>query len=436
MTNNSQKITQRHKKHLWSSHILYYKEPVAFDRGEGAYIYDVDDNKYLDFFGGILTTSVGNNHPKIVKRVSEQIAKVIHTSTLYPHANQVALAEKLAELTPGQLETSYFTNSGSEANELAVLAARQHTGNMDIIALRHGYSGGTAVTKSLTAQDSWRFDPIMTAGIKYTHNGYCYRCPFNLKPETCGTACAQDLENVIRTTTSGKIAAVLFEPIQGVGGFITPPPDFLKIISEIARQYDGLVIADEVQGGFGRTGKHWFSVSHWDVEPDMMTMAKGIANGFPLGNVIATDKVSKGMEGAGLIINTFGGNPVTTMAATATIEVLEEEAGPEHCRAMGEILLEGLLKLQEKYSLIGDVRGKGLMMGLELVKNRTTKEPAPEEVNHIFEETKKLGLLIGKGGLYGNVIRIAPPLNIGEDAIAEALDKIDRAFGVVQKAAA
>lgn len=436
MTNTkSRQITARHRKSLWSSHILYYKEPLALDRGEGCYVYDADDNQYLDFFGGILTTSIGHNHPKIVKNVSEQISKIIHTSTLYPHESLVQLAEKIAEITPGRLETSYFTNSGSEANELAVLAARAYTGNFDVIALRHGYSGNTSVTKSLTAQAPWRIDPAVVPGIKYTLNGYCYRCPFNLKPQTCGTACAQDLENVIRTTTSGKIAGILFEPIQGVGGFITPPKDFLKIISDITRHYGGVVISDEVQGGMGRTGKYWSSVEHWEVEPDIMTMAKGIANGFPMGNVITSDKIAAGMEDVGLIINTFGGNPISAIAALTTIDVIQQEADPVHTEAMGNILLEGLQRMQKKYTLIGDVRGKGLMIGVELVKDRQTKEPAPESVNHFFEETKKNGLLIGKGGLYGNVIRIAPPLTVNEEQITECLNKLERSFITIQQAA-
>lgn len=432
----SHQLTQRHRKHLWTSHILYYKDPLALDHGQGCYVYDLDDNKYLDFFGGILTTSIGHNHPKLVKRVSEQLGKIIHTSTLYPHENIVDYAEKLAAITPGRLETSYFTNSGSEANELAVLAARAYTDNFDIIALRHGYSGGTSVTKALTAQAPWRFDPTVVPGIKYTLNGYCYRCPFNLKPDSCGTACAQDMENVIRTTTSGRIAGVLFEPIQGVGGFITPPKDFLKIISEIARHYGGVVIGDEVQGGFGRTGKHWFSVEHWGVTPDIMTMAKGIANGLPLGNVITTDKIAKSTEDGGLLINTFGGNPVSSMAALATLEILEEEADPNQTEKTGQLLMAGLLKMQEKYKLIGEVRGKGLMVGIELVKDQQTKEPDAESVNAFFEETKRQGLLVGKGGLYGNVLRIAPPLTVKEDEIEEALDKIDKSFAVIHKAAA
>ena len=427
----SQEITKRHRKHLWNSHILYYKEPIALEKGDGCYVYDVDDNKYLDFFGGILTTSIGHNHPTMVKKISEQVEKIIHTSTLYPHENLVQIAEKMAQITPGNLETSYFTNSGSEANELAVLAARVHTGNLDVIVLRHSYHGGTTVTKSMTSQSTWRFDQSVVAGFKQTLNGYCYRCPFGLKPDSCDTACAQDLENVIQTATSGKVAGIIFEPIQGVGGFITPPPNFLKIISEITRQYGGVVISDEVQGGFGRTGKHQFSVSHWDVEPDVMTMAKGVANGFPMGNVIATDKVASAMDNEGLIINTFGGNPVSSVAALATIEVLEKEADPQHCHEMGELLMGGLNKLAEKYSLIGEVRGKGLMVGVELVKDRQSKEPAADKVNEMFEETKKLGMLIGKGGMYGNVIRIAPPLTVNETQIGEALDKLERAFAAV-----
>jgi len=435
MTKSNQ-LLQRHRKHLWAGHLLFYKDPIALDHGQGCYVYDIDDNKYLDFFGGILTTSIGHNHPKLVKRVSEQLSKIIHTSTLYPHKNIVDYAEKLAAITPGRLEASFFTNSGSEANELAVLAARTYTNNFDIIALRHSYSGNTSLTKTLTAQSTWRFDPTEVAGIKYTLNGYCYRCPFNLKPDTCDTACAQDMENVIRTTTSGKIAGVLFEPIQGVGGFITPPENFLKIISEIARHYGGIVISDEVQGGFGRTGKHWFSVEHWGVTPDMMTMAKGMANGLPLGNVITTDKVAKSTAESGLLINTFGGNPVSAMAALATLEVLEKDADPNRSEKIGQLLMEGLLKIQEKYQLIGEVRGKGLMIGLELVKDRQTKEPDAESVSAFFEESKRQGLLVGKGGLYGNVLRIAPPLTVTENEIEEALTKIDKSFAAVYKAVA
>ncbi|MBE8182083.1 MAG: aspartate aminotransferase family protein [Candidatus Portiera sp.] len=430
--NKSSEVNSRHKKVLWNSHLLYYKDPLVLDKGEGLYVYDEDGNKYLDFFGGILTTSVSHNHPVILEKIKEQLDKIIHTSTLYPHRTLVELAEKIAALAPGNLEKSYFTTTGSEANDLAVSAARKHTGNFDIMVLRHSYHGGTSTGKAMTSQFNWKFDhSAAIAGYKQTLNGYCYRCPFNLKPETCDTACAQDLENVIKTSTSGRVAGIIFEPIQGVGGFITPPPNFLKIVSEITRQYDGVVIADEVQGGFGRTGKHQFSVSHWEVEPDMMTMAKGIANGLPLGGVIATDKVAKSMDDGPLLFNTYGGNPISSVAALATIEVLEKEGDPEHCHQVGELLMNGLKKMAEKYSMIGEVRGKGLMVGVELVKDRTSKEPAVEATGQFFEATKKAGLLIGKGGIYGNVIRIAPPLTVSEEQIGEALEKFDCAFAEI-----
>lgn len=426
-------VLQKQKKHLWSSHLLYYKEPLALDRGEGVYVYDVEENKYLDFFGGILTTSVGHNHPKIVEKISTQAAKIIHSSSLYPNENSVNLAEKIAKIAPSDLETSYFTTSGTEADELAVLLARVYSGNYDLIALRYGYSGNSSLGKSLTAQSNWRFESNITSGIKHTHNGYCYRCPFGLKPETCGTACAHDLEDLIKTTTSGKVAGILFEPIQGVGGFITPPPDFLKIVSEITRHYGGVVISDEVQGGFGRTGKHWFSVDHWGVKPDIITMAKGIANGMPIGCVTTSQKIANSMQNKGLLLSTFGGNPLTSAAALATIEVLEQEANPKKVAKLGKILRVGLEKLMEKYSLIGEVRGKGLMQAIELVLDKKTKEPAPKAVNQLFEETKKLGLLIGKGGLYGNVIRISPPLTVNKNQIEIALTALDKAFFKTQK---
>lgn len=433
MKAKTKSILKKQKKHLWSSHLLYYKDSLPLDRGEGVFVYDTDDNKYLDFFGGILTTSVGHNHPKIVKKISEQAGKIIHSSSLYPNENSADLAEKIAQITPADLETSYFTTSGTEADELAVLLARVYSGNYDLIALRHGYSGNSSLGKALTAQSNWRYEANVTTGIKHTHNAYCYRCPFGLKPATCGTACAHDLEDLIKTTTSGKVAGILFEPIQGVGGFITPPPEFLKIVSEITRHYGGVVISDEVQGGFGRTGDHWFSVEHWGVKPDIMTMAKGIANGMPLGCITTSQKIAGSMKGKGLLLSTFGGNPIASAAALATIEVLEQEADPKKVAKLGKVLRTGLEKLMKKYTLIGEVRGKGLMQAVELVLDRKTKEVAPKAVNQLFEEARKQGLLIGKGGLYGNVVRISPPLTVTEAQIETALISLDKAFKETQK---
>ncbi len=430
---NKQEILEKQKKYLWPNHILYYAEPLPLDHGQGMYVWDVEDNKYLDFFGGILTTSVGHAHPQVVERVREQAGKLLHSSTLYPNANHVRLAEKLAEITPGKLQTSYFTNSGTEADETAVFLAKTYTGYQEVIALRHGYSGRSAVGMTLTGQFSWRIGGTHIMGIKHALNPYCYRCPLKSTYPKCGVGCAEDVEETIKTTTSGRIAAFLAEPIQGVGGFITPPPEYFKIVAEITHRYGGLFICDEVQTGFGRTGDKWFGIEHWEVEPDIMTMAKGIANGMPMGNTITTSEIAESTAGAGLTISTFGGNPVATAAALATIEVMEKEAIPRHVAEVGQHLRAGLETLQEKYPLIGEVRGMGLIQGVEMVKDRQSKEPAGEEVGYLLEETRQRGLLIGKGGLYGNALRIAPPLVATKEHVEEALDILDHAFAQVQE---
>jgi 4-aminobutyrate aminotransferase len=361
------------------------------------------------------------------------VGKLIHSSTLYPNENHVHLAEKLAEIAPGDLQVSYFTNSGTEADETAVMLAKSYTGQQEIIALRHGYSGRSPLGMSLTGQSAWRIGGTHILGIKHAINPYCYRCPLKLTYPSCGVACAEDVEEVIKTTTSGRIAAFLAEPIQGVGGFVTPPPEYFKIVVEIIRRYGGLFICDEVQTGFGRTGDKWFGIEHWGVEPDIMTMAKGIANGFPMGNTMTTPEIAEGMVGQGLTLSTFGGNPVSTAAALGTLEAMQEEANPQHCAEVGQQLRTGLERLGEKYPVIGQVRGMGLMQGVELVKDRQTKEPAPEQVNQLFEETRARGLLIGKGGMYGNVLRIAPPLTAREEHVAEALEILDYALAQVQE---
>lgn len=429
----TQEILAKQKQYLWPNHILYYTEPLPLDHGEGLYVWDVEGRRYLDFFGGILTTSIGHDHPKVVEAVRAQVGKLIHSSTLYPNANHVALAEKMAEITPGRLQMSYFTNSGSEANETAIVAAQTYTDRREIVALRHAYSGRTSLTMSVTAHSTWKLGKSFSPDVKHAINPYCYRCPLKLSYPSCGVACAQDIEDVIRTTTSGKIAAFMAEPIQGVGGFITPPPEYFKLAVAIARHYGGVFICDEVQTGFGRTGETWFGISHWDVEPEIMTMAKGIANGLPMGNTIAVPEVAEAMVGKGLTISTFGGNPVSTAASLATIEAMEEEAPPSHCAVVGDYLRGGLERLWEKYPLIGEVRGLGLMQGIEMVLDRKTKEPAPKAVAQLFEETRAGGLLIGKGGLYSNVIRISPPLTATREHVDEALTILDHALASVHE---
>ncbi|HJL70405.1 MAG TPA: aspartate aminotransferase family protein [Anaerolineales bacterium] len=430
---NKNEIIAKQREYLWPSHLLYYTEPIPLDHGEGIHVWDVDGNKYLDFFGGILTTSVGHNNPKVVERIRKQVGKLIHSSTLYPNENHVNLAEKLAAITPGALQTSFFTTSGTEANETAVMLAKAYTGEHEIIALRHGYSGRSALAMGLMGQAPWRIGPTQIPGIKHAMNPYCYRCPLRMTYPECDVACAQDIEEVIRTTTSGRIAAFLAEPIQGVGGFITPPTEYFEIAVAIIHRYGGVFICDEVQTGFGRTGQHWFGIQHWNVEPDIMTMAKGIANGLPLGNTITTPEIADRLVDKGMTISTFGGNPVSCAASLVTIEAIEEEADPQHVAGVGGRLRAGLEQLWNKYPLIGDVRGKGLMQGVELVSDRDTKEPAVDAVVQIFEQTRTRGLLIGKGGLYNNVLRIAPPLTATDEHVDEALGILDYAFAHVQE---
>ena len=430
---NAQEILERQRKHLWPNHLLYYTDPLPLERGEGLYVWDVEGNRYLDFFAGILTTSVGHNNPRVNQRIHEQVDKILHTSTLYPHANQVLLGERLAEITPGELNTFYFGTSGTDADETAVMLARVHTGHQEVIALRHGYSGKSPMAMALTGQAPWRMGGDTVVGIKHAINPYCYRCPLKMTYPECGVACAEDVEDVIRTTTSGRIAAFLAEPIQGVGGFITPPPEYFARVQEIVHRYGGLLIIDEVQTGFGRTGEHWFAIQRSGVVPDVMTMAKGIANGLPLSATATTPEIAQSMVGAGLTISTFGGNPVSTAAALGTLEAMHEEAHPQHVAEVGAHLRAGLERLQEKYPLIGDVRGYGLMQGVEMVTDRESKEPAVKQVGALFEITKQAGLLIGKGGLYGNTLRIAPPLTATKEHVEEALEKLDYAFAQVQE---
>ena len=366
------------------------------------------------------------------------MAKVLlfsHAANLYATLPIVELAEKLAKSAPGALQKCFFTASGTEADETAVMMAQVHTGNQELIALRHGYSGRSALAQALTAHSPYRALPTQIASIKHAAAPYCYRCPFKQTYPSCGVACAEDLEELIRTTTTGKIAGMLAEPIQGVGGFITPPREYFEIAAEIVRKYGGVFIADEVQTGFGRTGKMW-GIEQYGVEPDMMTMAKGIANGLPLAAVIATPVVADSFTKN--TISTFGGNPVSCAAASKVMDLVERDDLAGNAQRMGEILRAGLVELQAAHpQIIGDVRGMGLMQALELVVDETTgdRTPNPGAVNRLFEETRKRNLLIGKGGLYGNTVRISPCLNVTKADVDEALAILKESFAAMKESA-
>jgi len=428
-------IARKYKEFLFPSVTTYYSEPLVTDHASMQYLWDADGKKYLDFFGGIVTISVGHTNPKVTSKIKAQVDKLQHASTVFPNEAIVSLAEKISQITPGQkLSKSYFTNSGTEANETAVQLARVHTGSFEIVALRHAYSGRSQLAQSITGQNTWRKSLPGGMGVVHALNPYCYRCPFGQKPTECGIECAKDVEAVIQTTTSGQIAAFMAEPIQGLGGFITPPPEYFKIVFKIVKDYGGLFISDEVQTGWGRTGKKWFGIEQWEVVPDMITAAKGLGNGVPIGATITTPEIAASFKG--LQISTFGGNPVTCTAARAVIDVIEADNLRENASTVGAYFRQRLEELQDRHPLIGDVRGMGLMQGLELVKDRKSKEPAPQETNQFMEECRKRGLLIGKGGLWGNVIRMSPPLNISKTDVDEAFSIMNDSMTAVQPGAA
>ena len=425
---NSETIRSKHNKFLFDAVKNFYTEPIVVESGNMFHVTDMDGNSYLDFFGGILTVSVGHANEEVNTAVKAQIERLTHISSLYPSIPVVELAERLANLAPNNLGKVFFTASGTEADETAVMMAQLYTGNSELVALRHGYSGRSLLAQSLTAHASWRALPTQVSAVKHALSPYCYRCPLKLKPESCAIECAQDIEELIQTTTTGKIAGILVEPIQGVGGFITPPDEYFQIVAEIVRKYGGIFISDEVQTGFGRTGKTW-GIDHSSVEPDMITVAKGIANGMPLAAVVTTKEIASSLDKN--TISTFGGNPVSCAAANATLNIMGRENLTSNSEKMGELLFEGLRKIEGEHpQIIGDVRGKGLMAGLELVMDETSGDRTPntKAVDQLLEETKTRGLLIGRGGLYGNCVRITPSLNIGKDEVEEALDILSESF--------
>ena len=434
---NKEEILLANQEFLFPAVFHYYKEPLVIARAKDQFVYDAGGNQYLDFFGGILTISVGHCNEKVNAKVHQQIDRLEHVSTVFATEPQAALAKRIAEVTPGgRLRKSFFTNSGTEANETAILAARCYTGSAEIVALRHSYHGRSSLAMALTGQAGWRLggSGALQPGIIHAHNAYCYRCPFGLTYPDCGVECARDLEDVIRSSTSGRIAGMIAEPIQGVGGFITPPREYFEIVAGIVRNHGGIFISDEVQTAWGRTGGKWFGIEQYGVTPDVITSAKGLGNGLPIGVTVATPEVADSLRGA--TISTFGGNPVATAAAKAVMDLIQEENLLANAAETGAYLRHGLEELREKHTLIGDVRGMGLMQAIELVRDRKTKEPAAEETGQLMEAARENRLLVGKGGMFGNVIRISPPLNIRKTDVDEFLRLLDASLAQCAEAPA
>ena len=406
---------------------LYYSKPIMLVEGKMQYVWDHTGKRYLDGLGGIVTVSVGHCHPHVVAAANKQNETLQHSTTIYLQPNVTQFAEKLASKLPGDLKMCYFVNSGSEATDLALLMARAATGNYDVIALRNAYHGGNASGMSVTAHSSWKYNVPHSFGVHHALAPYPYRGPFGYDDPNAGKKYADDVKNLIDYATPGKIAAFIAESIQGVGGFVEFPQGYLKQTYEYVRAAGGVCIADEVQTGFGRTGSHFWGFETQGVIPDIVTMAKGIGNGAPLAAVVTTPKIAQALVGK-VHFNTFGGNPVVSAIGKAVLEVIEKENLQANSLKIGNHILAGLNKLKEKHKIIGDVRGKGLMLGIEMVKDRTTKEPAKAECSQVLESAREMGLLIGKGGLWGQTIRFAPPMCINQGDADFLLDVLDASF--------
>jgi alanine-glyoxylate transaminase/(R)-3-amino-2-methylpropionate-pyruvate transaminase len=422
-----EEVVDMRNRYLTPALVTYYENPLMIVEGSMQYVYDEKGRRYLDGFGGIVTISVGHCHPYVTQKAREQLEMLQHTATIYLHPNIAEYGKMLAEKMPGDLSVCYFVNSGSEANDLALLMARLYTGNYDIMALRNGYHGGSASTMGLTAHSTWKYNYPHNFGVHHSIAPDPYQGPWGWDDPEAGAKYAADIENLIQFATPGRVAGFFAESIQGVGGAVVYPDGFLENAYDHIRRAGGVCIADEVQTGFGRTGTHYWGFETQGVIPDIVTLAKGIGNGTPLAAVVTTPDIAQSLADR-IHFNTFGGNPVSCAIGKAVLEVIDRENLQKNCLEMGTLIMEGLEKLMSRYDVIGDVRGKGLMIGVELVKDRNTKEPAKDECVRVFERSRELGLLIGKSGFYGNVLRIKPPMCISRADVDFLIEVLDMAF--------
>ena len=414
--------------------LMYYRDPVMIVEGSMQYLFDETGKRYLDGFAGIVTVSVGHCHPKVIEAVREQNERFQHTTTIYLHPNIAKYAKHLASTFPKDsgLSVCYFTNSGSESNDLALLMARAFTGNFDVLALRNAYHGMSPTTMGLTALNTWKTPVPQGFGIHHAKCPDMYRGPFGYDDPDAGSKYAADVDEVIRFSTPGKVAAFIAEPIQGVGGTVELPDGYLQHVYKSVRAAGGLCISDEVQTGFGRTGTKFWGFENQGVTPDIVTMAKSMGNGAPVGGVVTRPEIAQAMAQR-LHFNTFGGNPVSMAQCDATLDIIQSEHIQKRALEIGAYLMDGLRDLQSRHNSIGDVRGKGLMLGVELVEDHTTKAPATALTADVFERAKDLGLLVGKGGLYGNVLRIKPPMCITRDDVDFMIRVLDIALTEAKK---
>ncbi|GAA3848308.1 MULTISPECIES: aspartate aminotransferase family protein [Amycolatopsis] len=425
-------LLARHRAVLPNWLALYYDEPLEIVRAQGRRVTDSSGTTYLDFFAGILTNAIGYDVAEISDAIRAQVdSGVLHTSTLYLIRKQVELAEQIAELSGIPDAKVFFTNSGTEANETALMLATQYRRSNQVLAMRNSYHGRAFATIGITGNRGWSASSLSPVKVSYVQGGYRYRDAFrDLSDADYVRACTDDLRDVLETTTSGDVAALIAEPIQGVGGFNVPPDGLFAAFKEVLDEYGILLISDEVQTGWGRTGEHFWGIQAHGVTPDAMTFAKGLGNGLAIGGVVARGDLMDSITANS--ISTFGGNPVSTAGAKATLDYLLSHDLQGNAAKQGARLLTGLRDIAERYDVVGDVRGKGLMIGVELVE--PDGAPSPEAARLVLEETRARGLLVGKGGLHGNVIRLAPPMTLTDDETGEALEILRESIAAVQEA--
>ena len=426
---NHDELRTRHEAVLPQWMPLYYERPIELVRGEGYKVWDSEGNEYLDFFGGIVTTISGHAVPEIVEAVRGQAGKILHSSTLYLIENQIKLAEKLIELAPISGDRKvFFTVSGTEANEAALLFATRYRGSSEVIALRSSYHGRSFATMGITGQSTWSPTSRTALDVRYLASPYRYRCPFCRNDPRCNLLCADDLRGLIEAETTGHVAAFIAEPIQGVGGFIEAPPGYFKRIKEILDETGILLISDEVQTAFGRTGDHFWGIEAHGVEPDLVVMAKGLGNGLSIGAVMGRAEIIDSIS-PNLHLSTFGGNHVSTAGALANLNYILDNDLQKNAAEVGGYLKERLLEMAQKHPFIGEVRGRGLMLGIELVG--LNEEPDPEAAVRLLEACRERGLLVGKGGIKANSIRISPPMVVTREAAEEAAAILEEALAEV-----
>ncbi|MFI5269192.1 MAG: aspartate aminotransferase family protein [Chloroflexota bacterium] len=415
-------LLERHRNVLprWLS--LYYEDPIQIVDGHGCCVRDAQGREYLDFFGGILTTMAGYNVPEIVQAIQRQAGRMVHTSTLYLIEPMIELAELIISKAPMPNAKVFFTASGSEANDTALMLATTVRRSNQILALRNSYHGRSFAAQAVTGNRGWSASSLTPLNVSYVQSGYKYRSPFkHLDDDAYSAACAADLRDVLLTCTSGDVAAMIVEPVQGVGGFVAPPPNYFRALKEVLDEQGILFISDEVQTGWGRTGETFWGCQAYGVEPDIVTFAKGVANGITMGGVIARAEIMDAVQANS--ISTFGGNPLSSAAGLATLRYVLDHDLQSNAKRIGGHMLQRLSSLTGRFECVGEVRGKGLMLAIEIVE--PDGKPNAAKTVAIHEATKRRGLLVGKGGIFGNCFRIAPPLCV-------TIEEADRACDILE----